>query len=446
MPAGRPSLLINRRFARLWVGGSVSGLGDIIFATTLALWIVTDLAHGRSWAPLAVSGVLLAAALPDVLVGPLAGVFVDRWDRRRTMLGMDMARAALIAALAIPSGIVALPGVGRPSTALTLGSIYAAIFLANVCGQFFGPARMAAVGDLVPEAERSKASGLTQASGSMAIIIGPPLATALYFAVGAGPALALNALSFLASALAIRPLKLPMPADGAGTMTQTGFRREMMEGLRFFAGSRILTALLVTVVVATLGAGALNALDIFFLIQNLHAPVQLFGVLSTAAGAGVLVGAILAGLFARRLGEARTFWLAVLAVGALLLIYARLTSFAPAVGLLFTVGVMEAALNVVVGPLVLNATPRALIGRVVAVLQPAISLASLLSMVVAGYLASTVLHGFHGSWLGVRWGTIDTIFAAAGLLVIASGIYAALRLRDGAVAPAGAARPDTPAA
>src|SRR4051794_40833946 len=90
-------LFINRTFGLLWSGQTVSYLGDSIFTTTLILWIATRIAHGESWAPLAVSGVLLATSGATLLVGPLAGVFVDRWDKRRTLLAMDALRACLIA-------------------------------------------------------------------------------------------------------------------------------------------------------------------------------------------------------------------------------------------------------------------------------------------------------------------------------------------------------------
>src|SRR5262249_21156119 len=159
----------------------------------------------------------------------------------------------------------------------------------------------------------------------------------------------------------------------------------------YFVSNRVLTTVLITAMIAMLGGGALNALDIFFLTQNLHAPVHLYGALGATAGVGVLVGALGAGLIASRLRLERTFWLSAVALGLLILIYARLTSFAPALSLLFVIGLPEAAINVAVGPLVLGATPRALIGRVVAVLQPLISLASMLSMVLAGWLAGGAL-------------------------------------------------------
>lgn len=62
----------------------------MIYFITLSLWIATVIAQGQVWAPAAASGVLFAAALPTLIPGPFAGVFVDRWDRRLTMMRMDM--------------------------------------------------------------------------------------------------------------------------------------------------------------------------------------------------------------------------------------------------------------------------------------------------------------------------------------------------------------------
>jgi hypothetical protein len=66
--------LINREFARLWYGQAVSTVGDMIFDTTLVLWVATVLAKGKSWAPAAVSGIMLSVGIAVMVVGPLAGV------------------------------------------------------------------------------------------------------------------------------------------------------------------------------------------------------------------------------------------------------------------------------------------------------------------------------------------------------------------------------------
>ena len=80
-------------------------------------------------------------------------------------------------------------------------------------------------------------------------------------------------------------------------------------------------------------------------------------------------------------------------------------------------------------PLLLHVTPRELIGRVSAVLDPAIMLASVVSMVVVGALDSTVLKGFHLTALGMTFGPVDTIYTAVALLMLIAGVYAMLSLR-----------------
>lgn len=97
------SVLINRNYARLWYGQAISTVGDYAFDTTLVLWVATVLGRGEPWAPVAVSGVMITAGAAVFVIGPLAGVFVDRWDRRRTMLGTEVVRGILVALLTVVS-------------------------------------------------------------------------------------------------------------------------------------------------------------------------------------------------------------------------------------------------------------------------------------------------------------------------------------------------------
>ncbi|HEY2794993.1 MAG TPA: hypothetical protein VGJ28_21720, partial [Micromonosporaceae bacterium] len=90
--------LINRDFARLWFGDAVSTTGDFVFDTTMTVWVATVLFHNDArLGPLAVGGLTIAMVLATVLVGPVAGVFVDRWSHRRIMLGSEFGRFVLTA-------------------------------------------------------------------------------------------------------------------------------------------------------------------------------------------------------------------------------------------------------------------------------------------------------------------------------------------------------------
>ncbi len=428
----KPGLLRNRNFALLWIGRTISVLGDYAFDTTLILWIGVIIAKGQPWAPLAVSGVLLATSIPIFLIGPIAGVFVDRWEKRQTMLWMDALRAILIALLLFAANLFPLPFFpgGKMPTSWQLGMIYTIVFLASTCAQFFNPSRLALIGDLVPEPQRAQASGLTQISLSIAGIVGPPLAAPVLFAFGVEWALIVNALSFVASFVAILAIQAPKSARSIQPGEQGSFFREFAAGIRFFAGNRVLVTLLVAVLIAILGAGAINALGVFFITGNLHTPANLFGLMDAIMGIGIITGAILASSFAQRLGVVRTFWASAVMLGVLFVIFARMTSLVPALALTLVMGVFQAGLNVAVNPLILHVTPREMVGRISSVLDPSISLVTIVSVAIAGALASTVLNHLHTTVFGMTFGPIDTLFTFAGLLILAGGLYAMINLRD----------------
>ncbi|MDQ2715551.1 MAG: MFS transporter [Chloroflexota bacterium] len=423
---------INRNFALLWSGQAVSVVGDYVFQTILVLWITTVIARGQSWAPLAVSGVLLASSVPTFLIGPIAGVFADRWDRRLLMMRMDALRAVLILFLIFFVGAIPLPFLvgGHLPIMGQLGMLYGSVFLISVCDQFFNPANMAYIGHIVEEPYRARASGLDQVTRNLALVVGPALGALLFLSVGIAWGLLVDALSFAISLLAIGAIRASHKAlIEEGQMQRPSFRREFLEGLRFYAGNRVLMTILVTGVIVLLGAGAFNALNIFFVTQNLHASPSIYGVLGSAAGCGAIVGAVFATAFAQRLGVVRVFWISVLAVGVVVLLFARTTSVIPALVLAFLMGFTNTPINVTLMPLVLHVTPKGLVGRVVAVLSPMMSAASTLSIALAGYLASTVLHTFHTNIFGIAFGPVDTIFTCAGLLAVLAGFYAMVSLR-----------------
>lgn len=426
----KPGLFINRNFALLWTGGTISVFGDVIFDTSLVVWISVFLAAHQSWAPLAVSGVLLATLIPTFAFGPIAGVFVDRWDKRHTMLWMDAIRAVFIALLLLATNIVPLPFFPGKHLPLAgqLGAIYTVVFLASLCTQFFGPARMALIGDIVPDQHRAHASGMTQVTQSLAIVLAPPLAPILLLVVGVQAALLINALSFVGSFLLILAVRAPRAATSRESGESPNVGREFLAGLHFSVHNRVVFTLIVTASVIMLGASALNALDIFFVLNNLHAPVNLFGFLATAQGVGAIVGSLLAGMFASRIGLVRMLTSSLLIAGVGILIYSRLTSFVPALIDITLVGVCVAVPNVAIGPLLLRVTPRAYIGRVMATLNPISAMIQVLGTVLAGYLASNVLLHLHVQALDMTFGPIDTIFTGGAVLVLIGGVYALLRL------------------
>ncbi len=436
-------VLINPDYARLWSGQAVSSLGDMVFSTTLMLWVGTVLAAGKPWAPAATSGVIVAIGAAMLLVGPLAGVLVDRWDARRTALVSEVVRGAVVGLLTAMSFV--------PVEALPIGvwivACYLVVFVLNVASQFFQPARFTLIRDIVTgEVDRARAAGIAQATGETVMIIGPPLAAPLLFVLGVQWALLFNALSYLVSWIAIRSVAAPDrgPAPLVPPVRKD-IRTEFVAGLRVFRGSRTLMVLLSIAVVSQVGIAPLSTLNVFFVAVNLHASGELYGYLGTALGVGGLVGALCTGPAVRRFGAWRVTWVGMVVVGLLLIVYSRQTSFVAGLVVLFLLAIPMTLINTAVAPLLLGAAPREYVGRTTAVFTPANQLSGMVATLAAGWLLSSVLQGFDGSVAGVGVGPIDLIFLCSGVLIVASGFYARSALRHATVA-ADEPVPDSPAA
>jgi MFS family permease len=436
MPSLR-SFLINRDYARLWTGQAVSTVGDFVFDTTVLLWVGTVLVEGRSWAPAAVGGVALSVGAAILVVGPLAGVFVDRWNRRATMLRTEVIRAVLVVGL---TAVSLLPRDALPLW-MWLAVVYVVLFALNAAGQFFAPARFAMIGDLVPgEVDRTRAAGLGQATLAVASIIGPPLAAPLLFSIGLQWALILNGLTYVVSYVAIRGIRPPAarPApdvEPAAELTppqptaeRTTWWGEFVAGWRFFMHSRVLVTLLIAAVICQLGTGSLNTLNLFFLSTNLHASPKLLGFLEMAFGVGAILGSLMAARAAKLLGTRTVAWAGLVVAGILVVAYAKQTAFVPGLVLILLVALPVAMLNTALTPLLLGATPPQLVGRVAAVFNPLNQLASMLSAGLAGWLVSSALRDLDADVAGLHFGRFDAAFTLAGVLIALAGGYAALAL------------------
>jgi len=341
------SLFINRNFALLWAGQSISVIGDFVFDTTLVLWIGTVVAKNQPWAPLAVSGVLLMASVPAFLVGPIAGVFVDRWDKRRIMLSADLLRTIIVALLLLITGVIPFPFFS-PSPLIQLIAIYAVVALVSICAQLFNPAQIALIGDLVPEHQRTQATGLSHITGNLAYVCGPPIASLLFLAFGMRWAILINAGSFFVSFIALRFINVPKSIKSQEQKKENHFWQEFVAGIRFSLGNRVLSTLIMTGMLFMFAAGIINTLYYFFLAQNLHADPAFYGLLVSAPGVGGIVGAVIASKYVHRIGEARTLWLSSLLWGGVVIALALQSHLLPATLLAFLIGVLNSGIGVVV--------------------------------------------------------------------------------------------------
>ena len=425
-------VFINRNFALLWWGQAISSVGDYAWDTALVLWIATFLAKGRSWAPLAVSGVLLAATVPQIVIGPIAGVFVDRMDKRRTMIVSTLLQVifALLLVLILGGGWLALFHLDHLPVPWQLVVVYADVALITVCSQFFIPAQFALIKDIVPPERQDQAIETSQAIQGLAIILGPPIAAILVFGLGVPWALLLNVVSFVVSllatvAIAVPPISRRLAHGGTGH-----FFQEFLDGFGYVLSHTVLRTILVCEVLTWLGLGSLQTLGYFFITQNLNAPAGAYGILGADFGLGAIVGAVTVTTLGERIGLTRVLWMGLIISGLFVTLMSHLTALTLALVAAFFFGASATAIIVTASALALRATAREFVGRVTTVINPVGKLASLISIAIAGYLVSSVLDDFHATFLGLSFGPVDTIFTGMGLLAIAGGIFAWANLRS----------------
>jgi MFS family permease len=416
----KTSLFTNTNYLYIWLGQSLSMVGDYFFVATIVTWMIDKLAP-RDWVPLATGAAAMAATLPALLIGPLAGVFIDRWNRRRTMLWVDGLRFAVVALFLLL--VVLTP----PNFVLIAGSILA-LLLIEVGTQFFVPSREVVIADIVPADQHVHAYGSLRQARYFAQIVGPSIAVPLYVTLGPVWAISLNLVSFLLSLVFVLLVRLPTTEKQTSEKVQKDFWSELRAGWRFFIGNRVLVTLLISGMIFMLGGMAYNSFEYLYGKENLHVPETLLGVYVACHGTGVVLGLPLSAFLAKRYSEVAILWLFLICTGLSTLGLALVDSMIP--GMIFVIlnGIFSSSIFVAVRPLTILVTPRELVGRVMSVEVPMIQVASLLGGSLASILASTVLVNLHVQFAGITFTRLNTIFVIVALLTIGAGLFARLTL------------------
>ncbi|MGC4896022.1 MFS transporter [Micromonospora sp. DT31] len=351
-PATRGGLFRHRDFRLLWTGHTVSAVGSNM--TTVALPLVAVAVLDATTFQVAV--LTAAAWLPWLLAGLPVGAWVDRVRRRPVMIAADLVAAALF--VSVP--LAALLGL------LTVGHLLVVALGGGLARVFFETADQVYLPTLLRPDQVPEANARLHATQTASYLVGPGLAGVVAQLLGAVTAVALDALTFLLSALCLGRIRAVegRPHRPAGT---TSLRREIAAGLRFVARDPYLRVLTVFGAASNIGLIGYQAVLVVFLVRSAGLPAGLVGLLIGLASMGGVVGAALAARLARRLGTARAVLLAGALTGPPALLIPLTGPGARAAwlvggGVLVSMGV--AVGNVVKGSFRQTYTPHRLLGRV----------------------------------------------------------------------------------
>jgi MFS family permease len=344
---GAPNTTRNTDFAKLWAAASTSLLGDGIRTAVLPL-----LAAALSPTPAAVGIVAFAGEAPLLLFSLLGGALADRHDRRNLMWRIDLIRGLLVAAFAVWA-LTSLP---------PLWGLAAMTFLLGSAGTVFDNASGAFIADLVEPEGLAKANGRLQASQLISFqFLGPPLGAAL-FAVSAGAPLVVDAATFVAAAglvFAIRARHAPARAE-----VNTTIRADIAEGVRWLWRHKGLRLLAFELGVANLAVQMALTMLVLLIVNTLHAPVAVYGLVLAMGAVGGVLGGLAGGWVRRHLRLGLGLGLAIGTMAVSLLVVGFAWSI-PVVAVGYTIGCFGILLwNVQAVVVRQRLTPRELLGRV----------------------------------------------------------------------------------
>jgi len=335
------SLLRNRGFVRLWTGQAISFLGDAI--SMVALVVLAAELGGRASA---VGGILVARLLPT-LAGPFVGVLADRLDRKAILVGSDLARAALTFGIIFTRDLFAL---------------YVMVFLLGLAKTFFNPTIRAAFPGVVAGGNLTRANSIISGTFSASISVGPALGGVLIATAGLDVAFALDAISFLVSALFLAMVPFSRPSrEGAAS-----FFGEFRSGLGYLALSRIPLAVVIGASLIVFTTDLTTPAEIF-LARHFGAGTEGYGVLVSLYGVGMVAGSGLMAAVAERVRLIPVYLSALLGYAVALCGAGLSPTFPLVLAAITLAGLSNGVDNVTCDTILQTSVPENFLGRVFSV-------------------------------------------------------------------------------
>jgi MFS family permease len=377
---------------RLWLAQIVSIFGDF-----LALFAVLSVVSFHFQGTAAqVTMISIAYLLPFALIGPVAGVLVDRWNVKRTMIASDLVRAVLVLGLVLSAG---------------LGWVYATLFVLSVVSTFFVPAQSVTLRTVVPPEGLMSANALMQQAFQVTRIISPAVAGAMVAWVGANVCYYYDSLSFVFSAAIIatvlipRAAAAPAPSDGSKLRS---VMRDLVDGMKFIFTHATISFVILAMAAGVFAISCFGPLIAVYVRDELKAGSVLFGIINSMIGVGMIFGTLITNKFAQKRSKTHLVLMGLVTTGLFVLILAAFrTALMAGVGM-FGIGVGVVFIIVSTQTLLQQETPVALVGRVSSSMMSVLCIAQLVGLVFSGSLAEA---------LGIR----NLFYASAVLLFVITG-------------------------
>ena len=387
-------LFRNRNFAALWAGQLLSFVGNYFN------WLVVPIVINRLTGSATMVGLaMIANFIPALLLGPFAGVFVDRWNRKYVMIISDGLRALLVLLMLFV----------RDASQVWI--FFVVGFFISCTGQFFFPASAAVLPLIVEDPEDlMAANSLMQVIQTVGFLAGPALAGFAIGLWGESIAFIANSIGYAASGVSV--LLMSIPHTTAGKAAIENIRHvfsEMWEGIVYLFGNQTMVGVLICLSVLQLGLGALNVIWVPYLQRTFGVGASGLGMVDSSFGLGMVISGALMGYLTSRLrNRGRMASAGILACGLPILLIGFSPTFTWILVINLVLGLFWLPANSALTTIMQLAIPDLKRGRVNSSLGAVTTAAGLISMASA-----TVV----GESIGLR-----SVYIIIGVIIIFSGL------------------------
>jgi MFS transporter, DHA3 family, macrolide efflux protein len=410
-PKPRPSMkdaFALPGFRKLWLAQFVSIFGDFL-ALFGVISLITFRWHGSV---MHVTYVSIAYMAPLAIVGPVAGVFVDRWNVKRVMIASDAIRAVLALLLVWVTDI---------------RQVSAVLFAISCVSSFFGPSQSVTVRTLVPMDKMMAAQALMAQAFYTVRLLSPALAGTLISLLTEKACFYLDAASFAFSAIMLSTIVIAHTPPVQGQRTLRSFFADFTSGNRFIFTHPSLAFVITAMVSAMFVMSCFSPLISIYVRDTLHAGPFQFGIVSTMVGVGLIVGTQLITRIAGNRSKKEIVLWGLLAASVGVGLLGTFKVYAAAVACTFGIGFGFAFVIVSAQTLMQQETPREMLGRVSSSFMSVFSCAQVFGLLLSGKLAL---------WLSVR--QVFQLCAAVLLLLTLAGFLRHQSTSNADSAPASA--------
>lgn len=387
-PSAYRDLMRNRDFLRLWSGQMVSAIGDWIIVAVLFAF-VDQISGGKSYA---ISLMMLAKFLPAVLLGFLAGIIIDRLDRKRTLIMCDLSRAALV--LVLPF-------------ATNLAAICVLVFIMETFSIIYGPAKDASIPDLVEPEQLTNANSLNMLTLYASMAFGTAIAGSIIglfaWLARVNPefmgryvdpnkaAFVVDSLTFIISAWLIYHINFKRRSrEERVRMSTNQVKQDFRKGFDYLRHNPLTRIILILTLACFLGGGTIYVLTVGFVKYVLGGGNSTFMYILTTLLFGMMGGSVLAGVLKDRIRKERILGLAITGFGCGVIVFSLLTVIWLSFIVAFTGGVCMGYAIVGMVTLLHETLDEEYRGRAFATIQVIMRASIFLSIMLAGPLADLI--------------------------------------------------------